>query len=181
MKKRFFNRELSWLEFNARVLHEALKKNLPLMERINFLSIASNNFNEFFQVRVASVKRLAITNPHNRDASNVLPKTLLRQISVRAHELIGVQHDCLMNDIIPSLAEAHLVYVTRKEFSVRQKEYAANFFRQEIFPLLTPLVQVQKNFHIFQMANFMPLFYWNKFLEYARRYMILQEKAMSLA
>ena len=63
MENRFFNRELSWIEFNGRVLFQALRKDLPLMERLQFLAIVSSNFDEFFQVRVASVKRMLTENP----------------------------------------------------------------------------------------------------------------------
>ena len=101
MENRFFNRELSWLEFNARVLHQGLRKDLPLLERLQFLSIVSSNFDEFFQVRVASVKRLLIENPNYIDVSGLSPKMLLTSVSARAHQIIRSQQECLMSDILP--------------------------------------------------------------------------------
>lgn len=146
MEKKFFNRELSWLEFNGRVLHQALDANLPLMERLKFLSIVSSNFDEFFQVRVASVKRLASSSPRKRNISGFTPKTLLHQISSHAHEIIKTQHMCLMQDIIPSLAEKGIRYIPTSDYTTSQTEYALNIFKNEIFPLLTPLRTDSKEF-----------------------------------
>ena len=101
METRFFNRELSWIEFNGRVLHQALRKELPLMERIQFLAIVTSNFDEFFQVRVASIKRMLAANPHAADVSGILPDMLLKQVSSRVHGIIDLQHKCLNNDILP--------------------------------------------------------------------------------
>lgn len=139
MEARFFNRELSWLEFNARVLHQALKKELPLLERLQFLSIVTSNFDEFFQVRVASTKRLLAENPNFTDASGLNPQVMLTSISARAHQIIRTQQDCLMADILPALAEKGLVYVTPLQYTSQQQDYLQNIFRQEIYPLLTPL------------------------------------------
>ena len=139
MEPRFFNRELSWIEFNARVLHQGLRKELPLMERLQFLSIVTSNFDEFFQVRVASVKRMMAESPDAVDISGLTPEMVLHQISARAHQVIRAQHDCLKNDILPALAAKNLVYVKPDDFSDQQNEYAQNLFRNEIFPLLTPL------------------------------------------
>ena len=138
-ENRFFNRELSWLEFNARVLHQGLRKELPLLERLQFLSIVTSNFDEFFQVRVASVKRTFFDKPDFKDASGLTPQMVLTSISARAHQIIRTQQECLMTDIIPSLAEKGLVYVTPECYSQRQTEYIQNIFKSEIYPLLTPL------------------------------------------
>lgn len=139
MKSRFFNRELSWIEFNARVLYQGLRKELPLMERLQFLSIVTSNFDEFFQVRVAAIKRMLADAPNDVDISGLTPEMVLHQISARAHQVLRAQHDCLKNDILPALAEKNLVYVKPVDFSDQQNDYAQNLFRNEIFPLLTPL------------------------------------------
>lgn len=139
MKSRFFNRELSWIEFNARVLYQGLRKELPLMERLQFLSIVTSNFDEFFQVRVAAIKRMLADAPDDVDISGLTPEMVLHQISARAHQVLRAQHDCLKNDILPALAEKNLVYVKPVDFSDQQNDYAQNLFRNEIFPLLTPL------------------------------------------
>ena len=100
MENRFFNRELSWIEFNGRVLFQALRKDLPLMERLQFLAIVSSNFDEFFQVRVASVKRMLTENPREVDVSGLSPELVLKQISARAHQIVRIQQNCLMNDVL---------------------------------------------------------------------------------
>ena len=139
MQERYFNRELSWLEFNARVLFQGLNKALPLLERLQFLSIVTSNFDEFFQVRVASVKRLLADNPNLADVSGLTPQMVLTSISARAHQIIRSQQECLMSDILPSLAEKGLVYVTPMQYTQQQSEYLQGLFNSEIFPLLTPL------------------------------------------
>ena len=135
----FFNRELSWLEFNARVLKQGLRKELPLLERVQFLSIVTSNFDEFFQVRVAATKRLLESNPEMADASGLTPKLVLSSISARAHQIIRQQQDCLINDLLPALAKEGLVYVPPAEYTPQQTDYLQKLFRSEIFPLLTPL------------------------------------------
>lgn len=139
MEPRFFNRELSWIEFNNRVLYQALRKEIPLMERIQFLSIVTSNFDEFFQVRVASVKRTMMENPEFVDISGLTSEMVLHQISSRCHQISNVQHDCIKNDIIPELESKNIVYVKPEQFTRQQTDYAQNLFRTEIFPLLTPL------------------------------------------
>lgn len=134
MEPRFFNRELSWIEFNARVLHQGLRKELPLMERLQFLSIVTSNFDEFFQVRVASVKRMMAESPDAVDISGLTPEMVLHQISARAHQVIRAQHDCLKNDILPALAAKNLVYVKPDDFptsrmTTRRIYFATRFFR----------------------------------------------------
>ncbi len=139
MDARFFNRELSWIEFNGRVLHQALRKELPLLERLQFLSIITSNFDEFFQVRVASVKRMLDSDPTRGDISGLTPDMVLRQISARSHQIIREQHACLKTDILPALSEHNICYVKPENFSAAQSDFALRFFEDEIFPLLTPL------------------------------------------
>ena len=139
MQERFFNRELSWLEFNARVLFQGLNKELPLLERLQFLSIVTSNFDEFFQVRVASIKRLLAENPNYVDVSGLSPQMVYTSISARAHQIIRSQQECLMTDILPELAIEGLVYVTPLQYSQQQSEYLSGVFNSEIYPLLTPL------------------------------------------
>ncbi|MBQ7752531.1 MAG: polyphosphate kinase 1 [Treponema sp.] len=140
MENRFFNRELSWLEFNARVLYQGLRKELPLLERLQFLSIVTSNFDEFFQVRVASVKRALYENPDLADVSGLTPALQLTSISARAHQIIRDQQNCLMNDVLPSLAKtAGIVYVKPENYTVQQSAYINKVFKSDIYPLLTPL------------------------------------------
>ena len=139
MEARFFNRELSWIEFNGRVLYQALRKENPLLERLQFLSIVTSNFDEFFQVRVASVKRMFFSNPQLQDVSGLTPEVVLKQISAKSHLLVRQQHDCLKNDVLPDLARNGICYVKPADFSGSQSDYALNFFMTDVFPLLTPL------------------------------------------
>ncbi len=139
MQERYFNRELSWLEFNARVLFQGLNKELPLLERLQFLSIVTSNFDEFFQVRMASVKRLIMENSSQTDASGLSPQMVYTSIAARAHQIIRTQQECLMSDILPALAEKGLVYVTPMQYTQQQSEYLSGVFNSEIYPLLTPL------------------------------------------
>jgi len=146
METRFFNRELSWLEFNNRVLTQALRKDLPLLERLQFLSIVSSNFDEFFQVRVASVKRTLFSNPDFQDPSGLTPRMQLSAISARAHQIINQQQECLTKELLPALNKKGLVYVNQSVYSPVQKEYLQNVFRTNIFPLLTPLRSSSESF-----------------------------------
>lgn len=155
MEERFFNRELSWLEFNARVLFQGLRKELPLLERLQFLSIVTSNFDEFFQVRVASVKRALSENSNFSDPSGLSPKMLLTSISARAHQIIRAQQDCLMSDILPSLADKGFVYISPLQYNQQQLEYLQGIFRAEIYPLLTPLrTDVEAFPHIKNLATY---------------------------
>lgn len=138
-KNKFFNRELSWIEFNARVLHEATRREIPLLERLNFLAITGRNFDEFFQVRVASIKRQELSSPHTIDSTGLLPSVLLKKISQRCHQLTKLQNETLMNDVLPSLAREGIIYTNASQYSQAQKTFTESLFRHEIFPVLTPL------------------------------------------
>ncbi|MCR5289884.1 MAG: polyphosphate kinase 1 [Treponema sp.] len=135
----FFNRELSWIEFNARVLTEACRKEIPLLERLQFLSIVSSNFDEFFQIRVASIKRSAANPEHHTDSSGRTPPVLLKQISERCHQIIDIHHQTLVTDILPALASKGVTYIAPELYTSEQKEFIQNYFRATVFPLLTPL------------------------------------------
>ena len=133
MEPRFFNRELSWIEFNGRVLHQALRRDQPLLERLQFLSIVTSNYDEFFQVRVASVKRMHMANPHTLDISGLTPEMVLKQISARSHQIMRIQHDCLNNDLLPEFAKRDICYVKPADFNAAQSDYALNFFMNDVY------------------------------------------------
>ncbi len=135
----FFNRELSWIEFNARVLHEACRKELPLIERLKFIAIVSSNFDEFFQVRVAAIKRLNSVSPHHKDCSGRTPSELLKEISERCHQISRIQQQCLACDILPKLSDAGISYVPPSSYTSSQKSYLASMFKNSVLPLITPL------------------------------------------
>ena len=91
----FFNRELSWVEFNARVLNQVCDKSIPLLERLKFMTITASNFDEFFMVRVAGLKAKVISMPDWKDCSGLTAKEQLSEISKRVHELTDIQTEVL--------------------------------------------------------------------------------------
>ncbi len=109
------------------------------MERLKFLTIVSSNFDEFFKVRVASIKRQISHNITEPDSSGLTPAQVLSKISERCHQLTKMEYETLTNDILPSLANAGIIYVDKDHFSLSQKSAAEGIFRNNIFPVLTPL------------------------------------------
>ena len=147
MEMQYFNRELSWIEFNARVLAQALKTELPLFERLQFLAIVSSNFDEFFQVRVASTKR-ALRNGNKADVDGITPGPLLTRISDRAHEIVNQQNQCLIKDLLPELKNNGFAYIAPENYTESHNDFLRSYFKHEIYPLLTPLRTDQEFPHI---------------------------------
>ena len=135
----FINRELSWLEFNKRVLEEAQDESVPLLERVKFLSIFSSNLDEFFMVRVAGVKRQISEGNFRVGPDGLMPNQALAAISARVHELVDEQHRCFLDTIHPQLAEAGVHFVTPSDLDAEQERFLEDFFRKTLFPVLTPL------------------------------------------
>jgi polyphosphate kinase len=136
----FLSRDLSWVDFNERVLNEALRKDLPLLERFRFLSIVTTNFDEFFMVRVAALKR--ILNSEASSAVNICGLTVseqLKAISEKAHSIIDRQYQCLREEIFPGLAKNGLSLLRPDAWSVPQLDFLNSFFLGQIYPVLTPL------------------------------------------
>ena len=142
----FFNRELSWIEFNARVLSEAENADVPLFEQLRFLSIVTSNFDEFFMVRVASIMRQNWKQPEQTDICGYTANEQLQKISARVHELTNTQYKCLHEQILPKLSAAGIEYVPGAKLLPAQKNYAETFFINEVFPLLTPMKADPDNF-----------------------------------
>jgi polyphosphate kinase len=142
-RARFFNRELSWIEFNARVLAEGLQKKNPLLERLKFLSIVSSNFDEFFMVRVASVKKQIAKRRPGNCPSGLSPLEQMQRIDRRVRELVRIQYQCLLNDIIPSLAQEGIELVRPADYSEAREVSTQSFFEREILPVMTP-VRIEK-------------------------------------
>jgi polyphosphate kinase len=134
-----FNRELSWIEFNSRVLEEGLDRSLPLLERLKFLSIFSTNLDEFFMVRVAGLQEQLETNPTSLSPDCLTPATQLKLVSERLRTLLKLQTDCLLNDILPGLEELGVRLVAYKDLSAAQQQELERFFFERVFPVLTPL------------------------------------------
>ena len=135
---RYFNRDLSWIDFNGRVLEEGLRKDLPLFERLRFLSIVFSNFNEFFMVRVAAIKR-ARSAGLSGDPSGLSPAEQLTAISEKVHSLNRRLFSCLTDEIFPGLAECGLEPAGPDSYTVPQMDFLESYFIGQIYPVLTPL------------------------------------------
>ncbi|MGC0272017.1 RNA degradosome polyphosphate kinase [Pseudactinotalea sp. Z1739] len=136
---RFADRELSWLQFNERVLELAEDPDIPLLERVRFLAIFASNLDEFFMVRVAGLKRRMATGMAVTAASGLLPRQVLEMISARAHELTA-RHAALFADVLrPALDEHGITSVRFEELHEAEQERLHKYFRKNIFPVLTPL------------------------------------------
>lgn len=136
---RLLNRELGWIEFNARVLEEGLDPLLPLLERLKFLSIFSTNLDEFFMVRVSGLQEQLETNPTSLSPDGLTPATQLKLISDRLRPLLKLQTDCLLNEILPGLQEMGVRLVELQDLSTQEQENLRRFFIERVFPILTPL------------------------------------------
>ena len=136
---RFINRELSWLEFNKRVLFEATRSTVPLLERLKFLAIVASNFDEFFMVRVASVKRQIEAGDYVQCPSGVAPSALLNDIRTRSREIFDSAYSCLVDEVLPGLSEAGLVLRRPDDYTPEQASLLSKLFQDEIFPVLTPV------------------------------------------
>src|SRR5262245_49451884 len=134
-----FNRELSWIEFNARVLEEALDRSQPLLERLKFLSIFSTNLDEFFMVRVAGLQEQLETNPNSLSPDSLTPATQLKLISDRLRPLLKEQTDCLLNEILPGLKVLGIRLIAHEDLAIEEQRYLQSFFTEKVFPILTPL------------------------------------------
>jgi polyphosphate kinase len=139
----FFSRDLSWVDFNERVLEEGLRKEKPPLERFRFLSIVSSNFDEFFMVRAAAIKRLIRSGKKTAesaaDPSGLGPAEQLAEISRRTRSIIKRQYDCLRNEVLPALALAGLELLRPDSYSLSGMDYLESFFMGNIYPVLTPL------------------------------------------
>jgi polyphosphate kinase len=138
--ERFFNRDLSWLAFNERVLAMAREEGIPLLERVKFLAIFSSNLDEFFQVRVASLKNKKAAGATQRSADGRDPQELDLDISDTVHRLVAEQEALLREEILPELKNNDIVLRRWEDVSAEEKAMLSSEFEQRIFPILTPLV-----------------------------------------
>lgn len=136
---RFFNRELSWLEFNQRVLDEARDSSLPLLERLRFLAITASNLDEFFMVRVGGLQTLFSRGSKKRDPAGLTPGKQLEAIGQRVAELTRDQYDCWLNDIEPALEQAAIRRLRPVDLSSTQERLVRRIFNNEIVSLVAPM------------------------------------------
>lgn len=138
--ERFTNRELSWLAFNKRVLSEAKDNHLPLMERLKFLSITASNLDEFFMVRVASLKDQVNAGYTKKDIAGMTSKEQIDAILKETHKFTTAQYNTYNRSFLPSLKKNGLKIVTEFEkLTEKQADYVDNYFQKEVFPVLTPM------------------------------------------
>ncbi len=137
---KFYNRELSWLGFNYRVLSEAKDKSIPLMERLKFLSITASNLDEFFMIRVASLKDMVHAKYTKKDIAGLTPKEQLAAISQGTHELVDTQYNTYNRSFLPALRRQGLKIVTQFEnLTKEQAAFVDDYFLKEVYPVLTPM------------------------------------------
>jgi polyphosphate kinase len=135
----FLNRELSWLEFNKRVLEEALDSKLPLLERLKFLSIFSTNLDEFFMIRMSGLQEQMESKPDSLSADGLSPAAQLSLVSERLRPLLQSQTRCLLDDILPGLERYGVRIVPHSSLNDSERSILKTYFEEQIFPVLTPL------------------------------------------
>ncbi|MFL6216372.1 MAG: polyphosphate kinase 1 [Blastocatellia bacterium] len=133
-----FNRELSWVNFNARVLEEALDKSHPLLERLKFLAIFSTNLDEFFMIRVSGLKQQIEEGITELSFDGLTPTAQLKVIADRLHPMLADQMRCLKEDILPELAAQGITITPYRALSDRERRAINDYFVQNVFPVLTP-------------------------------------------
>ena len=137
--KNLTDREISWLAFNQRVLELAEDKNIPLLERVRFLTIFSSNLDEFYMVRVASVLRKIENNIVSKNSAGFTPHELLAEISRIVKNLTAQQYKIFEDDIRPALSKEVIELITWSDLKPGERDYLQELFRSRIFPVLTPL------------------------------------------
>ncbi|MEX0908491.1 MAG: polyphosphate kinase 1 [Gemmatimonadaceae bacterium] len=135
----YLNRELSWLEFNARVLHEAFDERNQLLERLKFIAIFSTNLDEFYMVRIAGLRRQLAAGVEQPSAEGVATRALLDAINRKIAELMARQRTCLHDLLLPALAEHGIRLVTMNDLQPVEWQVVDEFFESQVFPVLTPL------------------------------------------
>lgn len=132
------NRELSWLQFNKRVLQESVDKNNPLLEQLKFLAITSSNLDEFFMIRVAGLKHQKESNFKKLDIAKMTAEEQLNEIYDKCQKLVEKQY-IYLKTIIKSLESEGIIFVKPDQLNVEQRKWLNNYFNREIFPVVTPL------------------------------------------
>lgn len=135
----YFNRYLSLLEFNLRVLAQAEDKTLPLLERLRFLMIFSSNMDEFFEIRLAGLQRDISYNQARPEADGMHPQEVLRVISERCRVAVERQYKLFNDDLLPALAAENIHFIAREKWTAAQVQWIKHYFRQQVAPVMTPI------------------------------------------
>jgi len=137
--KNFINRELSWLEFNRRVLEEAQDPTQPLIERVKFITIVSSNLDEFFEIRVAGIKQQIASETSEVGPDGLSPTETLNRIQTAVHEIVTAQYALWNEELLPQLARNGIYVREIAELPAKRAAWAHRYFQQEVLPMLTPL------------------------------------------
>jgi polyphosphate kinase len=135
----YFNRELSWLSFNRRVLDQAFRQDTPLLERLKFLAIVSSNLDEFFEIRVAGLIQQVDSDVQELSIDGLGPREQLRRIHSVVASLVEDQYRCWHETLIPEFRRERISFKTLETLTKREKDWVRHYFAREIFPVLTPL------------------------------------------
>jgi polyphosphate kinase len=135
----YFNRELSWLEFNQRVFEEARDSAQPALERLKFLAITASNLDEFFMVRVGGLHMARKEGRRKRDPSGLTPLDQLRSINERAHRMMQELHDCFIGEVLPALDAGGVLHLDLEGLGQEQAAFLSERFREELMPVITPM------------------------------------------
>lgn len=137
--KNFFNRDLSWIEFNRRVMEEALNPDLPLLEKVKFISIFFSNLDEFYMIRVSGLKEQIAANILEPTIDGLTPSEQLQRIEKALRPMLVQLNDYWNNTIVPALRENNIYLQKFEDFTPEEQEKLNNYFKKEIYPILTPL------------------------------------------
>jgi polyphosphate kinase len=135
----FINRELSWLEFNQRVLEEARDPGVPPLERLNFLAITASNLDEFFMVRVGGLQMLVAQGVQTPDPSGMAPGRQLAQVEARVRIMVGAQYACFRDELEPLLASAGIRRIEPSALTAAQRSHLERFFEEEVYSVVSPM------------------------------------------
>jgi polyphosphate kinase len=135
----YANRELSWLDFNNRVLEEALRRDNPLLERLKFLSITGSNLDEFYMIRVAGLKEQVEAEYTKKDIAGLTPSEQLEKISEKTHIMVEKQYRCLMKALIPQLKSNNLFIKDISDLDKEEIKFLKRYFKSTIYPVITPM------------------------------------------
>ena len=135
----YVNRELSLLEFNRRVIHQALNEKFPLLERLRYICIASSNLDEFFEIRFAGLQQRLLYATTNRSADGLSVNDQIERASALTHELVDEQYRILNELLIPQMRTDGIYFLRRAEWNENQRNWVADYFRRELLPILNPI------------------------------------------
>ena len=134
------NRELSWLKFDNRVLNEARDKSIPLLERLKFVSITSSNLDEFYMVRVASLKDMVHADYKKRDIAGMTAKEQLVAINEKTREMVDLQYTTYNRSLLPLLKKEQIYIIDAfEDLTEEQKRFVDRYFEENVYPVLTPM------------------------------------------